>query len=400
MARTRVVFSIGALHGGGSERQIVSTLTHLDRERFEPFLYVVYRAGPLLPLLPTDVPMVAFEERDGRPMTRIPGGMHRRRVADMRRYLGEVNADLSYDRTFLMTLVAAEAAQSLRVPNVSTIVTDPATGFAPVAGRFQWFKKRSLRRLYERSASVLAVSDGAARSAESFYGLTPGRVVTQYNGVDVDAVRPDDSRPPSEWWSAPAIRDRRLMRIVSAGRLNHEKGFHLLIDAIALLQKEMTEIEFRLAFLGEGEKRAALQQQIDLHGLTDQISLEGFQREAATWIATADLFVLPSLVEGMPNVLLEAMACETPVLAARCPHGPEEILGQDEYGLLCEPNSVNRLADGIRRVLSDSSATKQRTTAAFDRIKSVFSQQVAVRRLENIFQSAINSSKETDVHCD
>ncbi len=400
MARTRVVFSIGALHGGGSERQIVSTLTHLDRERFEPFLYVVYRSGPLLPLLPADVPLAAFEERDSRPATRIPGGMHRRRVADMKRYLREVDADLSYDRTFLMTLVAAEAAQRQGVPNVSTIVTDPATGFAPIAGRFQWFKRRRLRRLYENSAAVLAVSNGAARSAESFYGLTPRRVVTQYNGVEVEAVRPEKSWPPSEWWSAPAIRDRRLIRIVSAGRLNHEKGFHLLIDAVALLQKEVPEIEFRLAFLGEGEKRAALQQQIDLHGLTDQVSLEGFQRETAIWFATADLFVLPSLVEGMPNVLLEAMACETPVLAARCPHGPEEILGKDEYGLLCEPNSVKSLVDGIRRFLSDSSATRQRTTAAFDRINSVFSQQVAVRRLEKIFQSAINSSKEADAHCD
>ena len=100
MPRTRVVFSIGALHGGGSERQIVNTLVHLDRERFEPFLYVVYRAGPLLPLLPSDVSLAVFEERDPRSPTRIPGGMHRRRVADMMRYLSEVNADLSYDRTF------------------------------------------------------------------------------------------------------------------------------------------------------------------------------------------------------------------------------------------------------------------------------------------------------------
>lgn len=396
MARTRVVFSIGALHGGGSERQIVSTLTHLDREQFEPFLYVIYRAGPLLSLVPQDVPLAAFEERDSRPATRVPGGMHRRRIRDMKRYLREVNADVSYDRTFLMTLVAAEAAQSLGVPNVSTIVTDPATGFAPVAGRFQWFKKRSLRRLYESSAAVLAVSDGAARSAESFYGLTPGRVATQYNGVDVKFIRQVNSEPESEWWNRPALENRKLMRIVSAGRLNHEKGFHLLIDAIALLQKEIPAVEFRVAFLGEGEHRSTLQRQIDRHGLSDQVSLEGFQRDAGAWFASADLFVLPSLVEGMPNVLLEAMACGTPVLASRCPHGPEEILRNNDYGLLCEPNSIESLADGIRQVISDDAATQRRTTAASSRIDSDFSQQVAVRRLEKILQSAAKPSKETD----
>ena len=116
MSRIRVVFSIGALHGGGSERQIVSALTHLDRDRFEPFLYLVYRSGPLLSLVPDDVPIAAFEERDIRPPTAIPGRMHRRRVADMRRYLQELQADLSYDRTFLMTLVSADASQQLGIP--------------------------------------------------------------------------------------------------------------------------------------------------------------------------------------------------------------------------------------------------------------------------------------------
>jgi len=314
----------------------------------------------------------------------------------MRRYLREINADLSYDRTFLMTLVAAEAAQSLGIPNVSTIVTDPATGFAPVAGRFQWFKKRSLHRLYQKSTAVLAVSNGAARSAESFYGLTPGRVVTQYNGVDGQAVRASRPQPPSEWWNAPASGQRELVRIVSAGRLNHEKGFHLLIDAVAQLQKATADAEFRVAFLGEGDSRSVLQRQIDSHGLSKQISLEGFQDDAGAWFASADVFVLPSLVEGMPNVLLEAMVCGTPVLAARCPHGPEEILGNDEYGLLCEPNSVEGLVAGIRRIVADPAATQQRADGALDRIKSDFSQQVAIRRLERIFQSAMISSKETD----
>ncbi|MFN8708612.1 MAG: hypothetical protein ACK50J_18190, partial [Planctomyces sp.] len=62
-ARIRVVCSIGAMHGGGSERQMVSILRHLDRTRFEPFLYLVYRSGPLLNLIPDDVPVVSFEER-------------------------------------------------------------------------------------------------------------------------------------------------------------------------------------------------------------------------------------------------------------------------------------------------------------------------------------------------
>lgn len=394
MSRIRVVFSIGALHGGGSERQIISALTHLCREQFEPFLYVVYRTGPLLPLVPEDVRIDAFEERDQRPPSVIPGGMHRRRVADMRRYLDEVHADVSFDRTFLMTLVAAEAAQQLGIPNVSTIVTNPSTGFAPVAGRFQWFKKRSLQRLYSRSTQVLAVSKGAARDAEQFYGLPPDSVLTHYNGVDAETIQATaDDAVDSPWWNDEAGQGKQVFRIVSAGRLNHEKGFHLLIAAVAQLQSEFKDRELRLALLGEGTHRLPLQAQIDAAGLTEQVSLTGFQDNAAAWFRSANLFVLPSLVEGMPNVLLEAMACGTPVISSRCPHGPEEILEDSRCGLLCDVNSVPALVESMRRVLQDPAAAAERAEAAGQRIESVFSQQVAIRQLQETLASAAQRSE-------
>lgn len=390
MSRIRVVFSIGSLHGGGSERQIVSALMHLNRDLFEPHLYVVYRSGPLLPLVPGDVKIAAFEERDRRPPTRMPGGMHGRRVDDMRRYLREVKADLSYDRTFLMTLVSAEAAQQVGISNVSTIVTDPATGFELVAGRFQWFKKRSLRRLYGCSTNVLAVSSGAARSAEHFYGLAPNSVKSQYNGVDIPAIRSAAKNPvDSLWWNAKSADDKTLVRLVSAGRLNYEKGFHLLIDAVAELQSTNSDVQFRLAILGEGDHRAQLQNQIDAAGLTEQVRMPGFQDNTAAWYGSADIFALPSLFEGMPNVLLEAMACGTPVLSSRCPHGPHEILENGRYGILCDTNSVASLVDAVQSVVHDPVIAIERAAEAKTHVESVFSQQVAISKLEEIFTAAV-----------
>ncbi|MCH2210452.1 MAG: glycosyltransferase [Fuerstiella sp.] len=372
----------------------MSSLTHLDRDRFEPHLYVVYRSGPLLSLIPGDVPVAAFEERDVRPPTKIPGAMHRRRVQDMKRYLQEIRSDVCYDRTFLMTLVSANAAQSLDIPNISTVVTNPATGFAPVAGRFQWLKRKSLRRLYRNSACVLAVSNGAARSAEQFYGLETHSVKTQYNGVDLDAVRSAATTPvDSTWWNEPPPHTKRLIRIVSAGRLNHEKGFHLLISAVAELQSKWADTHMRLAILGEGSHRKQLQNQIDQTGLTDNVRLTGFQDNASAWYQSADIFVLPSLVEGMPNVLLETMALGTPVISSRCPHGPEEILENGSHGLLCEPGSVSSLSSSIRDVILDPSATEKRAVSALSQIETVFAQDVAVRRLENILFRVVHRKR-------
>ncbi|MCA9048892.1 MAG: glycosyltransferase [Planctomycetaceae bacterium] len=395
MSRIRVVFSIGALHGGGSERQLVSLLRNLNRDEFEPLLYLIYRSGPLLEDVPSDVPITAFAERRPANLSRIPGLMHRRRVADMAQFLRESKADVCYDRTFLMTLVAAAAAQRIRIPNVSTIVTDPSLGFAPVAGKFQWHKRRLLRKLYSRSSRVLANSVGAARSAERFYGLKPYLVEVLYNGTDLQDVRrksavgPDDS-----WWNAAAAPGRRRVRIVSAGRLNREKGFHLLIEALRIPASRFPETELRLAILGEGDARSRLEQQITAAGLEHSVRLPGFQLNAPAWYRSADLFVLPSLLEGMPNVLLEAMACGTPIVSANCPSGPAEILNNGECGLLVDVDSVQALAEGIDEVLRNPANAVRRAAAASLRVESLFSIDAAVRRLENVLREAAGHNRE------
>ncbi|MEO1979039.1 MAG: glycosyltransferase, partial [Fuerstiella sp.] len=262
MSRIKVVFSIGSMHGGGAERQVVSLLSHLDRTRFELFLYLVYRSGSLLTEVPDDVSIAAFESRNTNRPTGFPGAMHRRRVLDMSRFLSEVQADVSYDRTFLMTLIAADAAQRVQVPNVSTIVTDPQHGFRSVAGRFQSVKRKRLGKLYSQSASVVANSNGAARSAETFYRLPPQSVATLYNGVDIEVVlQKSSTKINDDWWNATRS-GRRIFRIVTAGRLNKEKGFHLLVDAVSRLRDLIPDVDFRLAILGDGDGRQSLEAQV------------------------------------------------------------------------------------------------------------------------------------------
>lgn len=396
MSRTRVVFSIGAMHGGGSERQMVSLLRNLDRNRFEPHLYLVYRSGPLLDELPADLPISSFEERTAGSGYYLPGLNHRRRVKDMSKFLTEVQADISYDRTFLMTLIAADAAQRCGVANVSTVVTDPSLGFAPVAGRFQTIKRRLLNRLYSRSACVLANSEGAARSAEQFYGLAKQTVGVHYNGLDLDMINQKAQAPiENSWWLAHP--GRRLLRIVTAGRLNREKGFHILIDAISALHRHVPDVEFRLAILGEGQAREALTQQIQSRGLSNHIQLIGFQQNAPAWYKSADVFVLPSFLEGMPNVLLESMAVGTSVISTDCPSGPGEILQDGQFGALVPVNSVEGLVAAIQNhVRVDAHNELQlenQRVAAQKRVANCFSIQTATEKLQSIFDSLTTRDK-------
>jgi glycosyltransferase involved in cell wall biosynthesis len=393
MSRIKVVFSIGSLHGGGAERQLVSLLRHIDRTRFEPFLYLVYGSGPLLAEVPHDVPINTFESRNTNRSTVFPGAMHRRRVHDMSRFLREVQADVSYDRTFLMTLIAADAAQRVNVPNVSTIVTDPKYGFHSVAGRFQSVKRRRLRRLYARSACVVANSSGAARSAEAFYDLAPRSVTTLYNGVDIERVTQQAAvNINDDWWNTTGA-GRPTFRIVTAGRLNREKGFHLLVDAVGRLQHQHPDVDFRLAILGEGDGRQALEAQVAELQLQHIVRLLGFRSEAPAWYKSADLFVLPSFFEGMPNVLLESMACDTAVLSTDCPSGPAEILDNGRFGVLCATGDVNALSAEIGRFVADAGRAKRYTSVAADHVRQSFSIAATAERLGHLLETAAASRK-------
>lgn len=383
------------MHGGGSERQLVLALRHLDRQKFEPFLYLVYRSGPLLDLVPADVPITSFEERVTSSRIYLPGLMHSRRVKDFAAFLKEIKADVSYDRTFLMTLISAAGAQRAGVPNVSTIVTDPEIGFAPVAGRFQWFKRRILHRLYNNSSRVLAVSDGARESATRFYGIRDEKIQTHRNGVDVELILEQSAKPiQNEWWTRPAQQGTsRLIRIVSAGRLNHEKGFHLLISAVDELRRRCPDLELRVALLGEGPHREKLEQQVRDLKLSDIVQLPGFQENAAAWYRSADLFVLPSLMEGMPNVLLEAMACGTPVISSNCHSGPAEILENGRLGELVTVNDVDSLLHGLMKCLQHSDEIRTRANEARRCVDTEWSIQAATRRLEAILLQAARTKQ-------
>jgi glycosyltransferase involved in cell wall biosynthesis len=325
--------------------------------------------------------------------------MHSRRVKDFAAFLKEIKADVSYDRTFLMTLISAAGAQRAGVPNVSTIVTDPEIGFAPVAGRFQWFKRRILHRLYNNSSRVLAVSHGARESAKRFYGIRDEKIQTQRNGVDVELILEQSATPiQNEWWTRPAQQGTsRLIRIVSAGRLNHEKGFHLLISAVDELRRRCPDLELRVALLGEGPHRAKLEQQIIDLKLSDIIELPGFQENAAAWYRSADLFVLPSLMEGMPNVLLEAMACGTPVISSNCHSGPAEILENGRLGELVAVDDVDALLRALIKCVQQPEAIRDTATEASKCVESQWSIQAATRRLEVILQQAAQTKQHSSM---
>ncbi|MFK7820419.1 MAG: glycosyltransferase [Planctomycetaceae bacterium] len=386
--RIRVALSMGSLYGGGSERQLVQILEHLDRDRFEPFLYLVYQKGELLSRVPDDVPVHAFDVRTNEPKLYWPGRMHTRRVNDFSKFLREQEIDIAYDRTFHMTMIAGPATQAAGVSRVSTIVTDPNHDFHQIAGRFKKLKWRILRQAYLSADAVIGVSAGVTAAAKAFWRLPGNNLQTVLNSLDVKAVSQAGSNPFSTEDDGSEDRDQPF-RIVAAGRLHPQKGFDLLIRATAKLVRDRGLNQLRVHILGDGPEEASLRQLIQSEGMTEYVSLEGYQTNANDWYRNSQLFVLSSRYEGMPNALMEAMACSVPVVAFDCPSGPAEVLREGAYGALVPAEDVNALAAAIGGVHDHYEPMKARAERAFGYIESEFALPTCVRKLEEVFETIV-----------
>ena len=109
----RALFMISSMRGGGSERQTLMLLKHLDRSQFSPHLYVMERAGDLLCQVPADIPIHSFEDVRKEPMVYLPGGMMRQQIRHLQELLSNESIDVIYDRTFHMTMIAGPASRQL-----------------------------------------------------------------------------------------------------------------------------------------------------------------------------------------------------------------------------------------------------------------------------------------------
>lgn|SRR5574340_117261 len=206
------------------------------------------------------------------------------------------------------------------------------------------------RRMIRWAAHQAAASIGVSRALVdklALLGAPPDKLHVLRNGVDAERFRP---LPQCDARRALGLGDR--LTLVSVGNLVELKGHELVIDAM----REFPDAQ--LVIVGEGEARGALMRHIDALDLADRVSLAGArpQEELPLYYSAADALVLASSREGWPNVLLEAMACGTPVVVTRLP-GTAEVVAEPAVGELVDERSGAGFAQGVRRLLQRAPET-------------------------------------------
>lgn len=261
------------------------------------------------------------------------------------RYLRRVKPDILFsaeDHLNTIALLAALVSGSRTKVSGSSRVT-PFDTYSSSPFTKGWILKMLARVLSWRADALTCVSkDMVLQYRQTFRNP---RHVCVYNIVDDRQAH----RRITEAVDDPWFVDKSRAVIVAAGSLVPWKGFSDLIDAAALLGQRGREVN--VAILGEGPLREELQAQVRRLGLQDSVRLLGHVENPLKYFARADVFALSSRVEGLPNVLVEAMLAGCTPVAADCPTGPREVLNGGRYGYLVPVADVKALASGIERAL-------------------------------------------------
>lgn len=233
------------------------------------------------------------------------------------------------------------------------------------------FKKIYVKASYLLCDKIVAVSEVVRQDVIDFFGIKSEKVVTIHNAIDESGNDSYEILPEIEQF----MDGHRV--IINVGRLSPEKGQEHLIKAFAEINKQFPDT--RLLILGEGEYRRKLEKQVIELGLNDAVLMPGKVQNPKAYLKKSDIFVLSSVVEGMPNVLLEALQCGLPCISTEC--GAREILApntdalyvaseinEEEYGILVpgykqkdginEDRVVDLLSEAMSLLLSDSAMRK------------------------------------------
>ncbi len=270
-----------------------------------------------------------------------------------------------------------------------------ATGVLPLSTAHGWtghsrrerfvyypFDKRVLAR-YPR---LVAVSSDI-RNELVRHGARPERVTTILNGIDHRLFRREPAREAAE--RAALGIDAGATVIGAVGRLEPQKRFDLLMDAVALLRPSRPDL--RLVIVGDGSLRGALASHMAARSLADCCIFTGHTLDIAGVHHAFDLFVQSSDYEGTPNAVLEAMALESPIVATGV-GGTAELALDGVHGVIVEPGDARILADAITSTLADPPAARRRARAARSRIERELSFDARMQHLEAVYEEMMENA--------
>ncbi|UEM02018.1 glycosyltransferase [Skermanella rosea] len=336
-APSRIAVFLQDLYGGGAERVMLALATGIARRGYPVDLVLVRREGAYVDDIPPGIRVVELgTRRTVNSVVALARYLRRERPVVLLTALVHVN-------------IAALLARLLAGGRTRIAITEHnqiSRNMGAKANSTLRMAYRLVPYLYPRAAKIIAVSGGVADDLTRFARLDRGRIDVAHNPV----VTPDLLARAAEPVNHPWFAEGEPPVILGVGRLSPQKDFANLLLAFARIRAKRPA---RLLILGEGALRPDLEQLADELGVSRDVQLPGFVDNPMAFMAKASLFVLSSQFEGLPTVLIEAIACGTSTVSTDCPSGPREILEDGRLGGLVPVGDSEALARAIEQGLDN-----------------------------------------------
>ena len=363
MRKLNVLELTTTLEVGGTERMLSYLARGLDAAKFNVTVACLKHGGPIADELSrAGVSVVSL---------RMKSKLDYAVAFRLYRLLRERRIDILHSYLFHANLLSRIVGRLARVPVI--ISSERTMGFE---GRH--------RLLINRLTSPLADAyTGNAEAVRQFMiseiGLPEGRTVVIHNGVDLKRFDIEVDRN--------AVRKRLGLSptdvvCASVARLDEQKGISYLIEAARKVVEEKPDTRFII--VGDGPLRKSLEGLSTRLGLEEHVLFLGARNDVAEILKASDVFVLPSLWEGFPNVVLEAMASGLPVVATKTSGTPEAVADGDT-GLLVEPKDAQGLAEAIRTMVSDEQQRRAMGARGKKRVMELFSLEKMITANEELY---------------
>ncbi|MGM0502000.1 MAG: glycosyltransferase [Bacillota bacterium] len=392
--KKKIAFFIPNLGGGGAERVVSNLTLNLDSQKYDKYL-IVYDDNKIV--YPYDAKLISLaSERRSNFIANFFS--HFERIKKLK----EVKKKYKFDVVFSF----------LPQPNTQNILTKgdekvivSVRNF--ISKRYHFFNKLKAKWLYKKADVVVSVSKELKQELISGFNVSQENIKVIYNPYDLEKIRDKAQEEIGEEYQE--IFNKKV--IITMGSLHRQKGqWHLLRSFSKLLEKNY---DLNLVLLGQGELEEELKKLAKKLNMADNVYFLGFQNNPFKFLKRSYLYVFPSLYEGFPNALAEAMACELPVISTDCQSGPREILAPNisldkgvnyekpsKHGILVEDFGVSddlevdikrkelskkekSLAEKIENILTDQNKHNHFSKQSKKRVKD-FSMKKIIKDWENL----------------
>ncbi|MDH4099356.1 MAG: glycosyltransferase [Nitrospirota bacterium] len=352
---------------GGPERQILAHALRLDPDRYR-FLLASYKEEGRSSEIIEKARELKIPTRE----ILAQGAFNPRTITELASMLKDEKIDILCVHGFKSNVVGRLASWMAGIPMIAI-----SRGWTWETPRVRFYEK--LDRAFLKFADhIVAVSEGQQKKILDL-AIPVEKVSVIHNGIDLNGARPPEKTGNLKRELGLGEAD---ILVMSAGRLSPEKNYGGLIDVAKLVTQKKHDVAFTV--FGEGFLRGELEARVRQAGLEKKFFFPGFRKDVKSSMAEADIFVLPSFTEGLPNVVLEAYAVKKPVVATAV-GGTPEVVEDGVSGFLTRPEETEKMAEHILRLAGDPDLRREMGEKGHERVRAIFGFEDQTRKYEELY---------------